>query len=122
MRASELPSPAPPGHFLREFGQSDRETIENANAEPAVNQVLSLMNGTIEKRIISNPRTVLMTNLVAADSPVKKINTVFLSMLSRYPTRDERSTWLAAARADGQEAANDLIWTLANTSEFMFVR
>src|SRR5690606_19742872 len=25
LRASELPQPAPPGHFLRVFGQSDRE-------------------------------------------------------------------------------------------------
>ena len=33
VRASELQSPAPAGHFLREFGQSDRDQIENANAE-----------------------------------------------------------------------------------------
>ncbi len=31
VRASELPSPAPERTFLREFGQSDRETIENSN-------------------------------------------------------------------------------------------
>ena len=43
-RASELPSPAPAKHLLREFGQSDRETIENANTDPAVTQVLHLMN------------------------------------------------------------------------------
>ena len=29
-RASELESPARRGHFLREFGQSDREVIENS--------------------------------------------------------------------------------------------
>ena len=60
VRASELQSPAPVGHFLREFGQSDRDQIENANSEPAVTQVLALMNGQIEKTIISNPRTVLI--------------------------------------------------------------
>ncbi len=122
VRASELQSPAPPGHFVREFGQSDRDQIENANSEPAVNQVLSLMNGTIEKRIISNPRTVLMRNLVAADSLSDKIDVVFLSMLSRYPTRAEKATWEHVARENGQEGASTLIWTLANTSEFMFVR
>ena len=33
VRASELSSPAPDGHFLRTFGQSDRQLIENANDE-----------------------------------------------------------------------------------------
>ena len=45
LRASELQSPAPANHLLREFGQSDRETIENSNTDPAVTQVLRLMNG-----------------------------------------------------------------------------
>ena len=122
VRASELPSPAPAGHFLREFGQSDRDQIENANSEPAVNQVLSLMNGQIEKRIISNPRTVLMRNATQAGSLGEKIDTIFLSILSRKPTRSEKKTWLEIAREEGAPAANDLIWTLANTGEFMFVK
>ena len=60
VRASELQSPAPAGHFLREFGQSDRDQIENANSEAAVTQILSLMNGQIQKKIIENPRTCLL--------------------------------------------------------------
>lgn len=122
VRASELQSPAPAGHFLREFGQSDRDQIENANSEAAVTQVLSLMNGQIEKHIIANPRTVLMRHVVQADSTVEKIDVIFLSMLSRKPTRTERSTWIREGKTHGNDAANDLIWTLANTSEFMFVR
>lgn len=122
VRASELPSPAPPGHFLREFGQSDREQIENANREPAVNQVLSLMNGTIEKRIISNRRTVLMRNLIAAHGVPDKIDVVFLSMLSRYPTQGERRLWIKQGEKYQEESATDLIWTLANSAEYMFVR
>ena len=122
VRASELPSPAPAGHFLREFGQSDRDQIENAHAEPAVTQVLSLMNGQIEQKIIGNPRTILMRNVVLSESPQDKIDTIFLSMLSRYPTRSERRTWIKAGQEHGAEAAHDLIWTLANTSEFMFIQ
>jgi len=63
-RASELMSPAPAGHFLRQFGQSDRDQIENSNREPAVPQILSMMNGMIEKQIVKDPNTVLMTNLL----------------------------------------------------------
>ena len=80
------------------------------------------MNGQIEKRIISNPRTVLMQNMVQANGIQDKINVIFLSMLNRRPTRPELKMWKHAAAEDGAEAATDLIWTLANTSEFMFVR
>lgn len=34
VRASELPTPLPLGHFLRQFGQSDRESIEGAGRSP----------------------------------------------------------------------------------------
>lgn len=122
LRASELQSPAPAGHFLREFGQSDRDQIENANSEPAVTQVLALMNGQIEKTIISNPRTVLMSNVVDAPSPGSKIDTIYISMLSREPTRAEKQMWLDMARSDDDITATDLIWTLANSSEFMFIQ
>ncbi len=37
-RASELPSPLPSGHFLRQFGQGDRETI---NGQAAVHSKLA---------------------------------------------------------------------------------
>lgn len=120
-RASELPSPAPEGHFLREFGQSDREQIENANYEPAVTQVLSLMNGTIETRVVRNPKTVLMQSIEEAKKPSEKVDVVFLSLLNRYPTREEKALWLKEGQRYGASAAIDLIWTLANTNEFMFV-
>ena len=35
----------PRGHPLREFGQSDRETVDNANPEAGIPQALLLMNG-----------------------------------------------------------------------------
>jgi hypothetical protein len=45
LRAADLRSPAPNGHFLREFGQSDRELVENANEGASVGQALMLLNG-----------------------------------------------------------------------------
>ena len=39
LRASELPNPAPAGHFLRQFGQSDRDLIQNASDEASIPQV-----------------------------------------------------------------------------------
>ncbi len=61
-RASELRSPAPPGHFLQQFGQSDRELIENANTDPTVTQVLTLLNGPVY-RVLMSRSSVLMKNI-----------------------------------------------------------
>lgn len=122
IRASEISSPARPGHLLREFGQSDREQIENSNSEAAVTQVLSLMNGFIEKRIASNPYTELMSNVEQAKDIPAKVDVIFLSILNRMPTETERKQWLDDVSVHGKEVAADLIWTLVNNSEFLFVQ
>ena len=121
VRASELASPAPAGHFLREFGQSDREQIDNFNTDPAVTQSLSLMNGFIEKEIAANSNTVLMRNVFNAN-PEKKFESVYLTMLSRKPSRTETSSWRSEFTKNPKQAVADLIWVLANSNEFIFVK
>ena len=54
LRAAELESPAPRGHYLREFGQSDRETIENANHDASVPQGLAMMNCSLLPQITNS--------------------------------------------------------------------
>ena len=127
-RASELPSPAPAKHFLREFGQSDREVIDNGNLEPSIPQVLSMMNGILEKNVCRDPASVLMQQAVKAGSSKECIETVFLTMLSRKPSRKELQAWRpdfdAAVKQRRQSAMvdtfSDLIWTIANSNEFIF--
>ena len=46
VRASEVISPAPAGHFLRQFGQSDREIISSSTEEASISQALRLLNGS----------------------------------------------------------------------------
>jgi len=53
-RASELAAPAPRGHLLREFGQSNRELINSSSREANLAQVLQIMNGHVEKMVVSN--------------------------------------------------------------------
>ena len=120
-RASELTSPAPAGHFLREFGQSDREQIENANSEPAVTQVLSMMNGFIEESVARDRNTVLMANVLKAKQS-DVIDVIYMTMLSRRPSGQERKMWAADFENNSQLAYNDLIWMLANSNEFIFVK
>ena len=103
-------------------GQSDRETIENANTDPSVTQALSLMNGFIEQKIANNNNTMLMQNILNAEKG-KAIEAVFLTMLSRKPTRVETKIWAEDLKdTDAREVVADLIWTLANSNEFIFVK
>ena len=126
-RASELRSPAPARHFLREFGQSDREVIDNANSEPSVPQVLSMMNGILEKSVCRDRNSLLMQQAMQATSSQERVETVFLTMLSRKPSRQELNTWRPDFDAAPQQNQNammdtfsDLIWTIANSNEFIF--
>lgn len=129
-RSSELTSPAPAGHFLREFGQSDREQIDNSNTEPAVTQVLAMMNGYVEEKIATDSSSVLMQTALKAKSGKECTESIFLSMLNRKPTRKESRAWEkdfdeAAKRKDQakiKEIYTDLIWTLANSNEFIFIK
>lgn len=129
-RSSELTSPAPAGHFLREFGQSDREQIENSNTDPAVTQVLAMMNGYVEEKIATDSSSVLMQTALKAKSGKECTESIFLSMLNRKPTRKESRAWEkdfddAARRKDQakiKEIYTDLIWTLANSNEFIFIK
>lgn len=121
-RASDLPSPAPAGHFLDRFGQSDRETIDGAFQDATIPQALSLLNGFLEERILSNSQSVLMQTLQAASSPEDKIEAAFLSILNRKPENYENRMWKGEVKADPVQGCKDLVWTLINTHEFLFIQ
>ncbi|MEM1296080.1 MAG: DUF1553 domain-containing protein, partial [Verrucomicrobiota bacterium] len=114
-------SPAPNGHFLREFGQSDRETIENATQEASVPQALHLMNGSTFPQIAGS-NSVLHHTIKAAGSMEERINIIYLSLLSRPPSNDEMSLLLAASEARGDKIFQDTLFALLNSHEFLFVQ
>jgi hypothetical protein len=116
-----MPSPVPPGHFLREFGQSDREIINGSNTEPSVPQALALMNGPVTTQLLDR-RSVLMQNLERAETPQRKVEVIFLSMFNRKPTPSELRVALEEVKADEREGFASIIWALANTREFLFVQ
>ena len=120
LRASELPSPAPANHFLKTFGQSDRELIDNSTTDAAVTQALALMNGMVEVDILSN-RSVLYANMLKASSAEDKAKMLWMTILARQPTRQEMSMATRLLAID-KTAANDLAWSLINSREFLFVQ
>jgi len=121
-RASELSSPMRAGHFLRQFGQSSREVIEGASKESDVTQVLSILNGHVEKELISNSGAQVYKDLAAAKSPAEKVNVLFLSTLSRKATPDELQYMLAEVKSNGDRGYRNILAALLTTSEFIFVK
>jgi hypothetical protein len=121
VRASEIVSPAPDGHFLRIFGQSDRTLIENANDKASVPQALSMMNGSTFNAV-SNPYSVLFRDIRTAEDSDEMIDRIYLGMLSRRPTDEERAALRDEVAQAGKDAAKGLVWTLLNTQQFLFVQ
>ena len=120
LRAAELESPAPRGHYLREFGQSDRETIENANDEASVPQALAMMNGSLLPQIMSKYSQLMLT-INKAQYPDDKVEAAYMTALSRKPTAREKEVWLKA-QDDGLTTMEDLIFSLLNTQQFIFIQ
>ena len=121
MRASELQMPAPRGHFLREFGQSDRENIENASLHGSVPQALELLNGPFAEAL-ANPNSVLQIHLGKGRSTDDKLDILFLSTLSRFPTDSERQLFTNEITKGDVVSFDSILWVLLNSQQFRFVR
>ena len=120
-RASELATPAPRGHFLRDFGQSDRIEIENAVRAASVPQALNLMNGEFTATL-ANPFSTLGSSLDGADSHEERIRLIFQAMFSRQPDQGELDLALDELQRDEDKGMESLIWSLLNTRQFLFIR
>jgi hypothetical protein len=120
-RASDLPQPAPPGHLLRQFGQSDRETVDAASTAATVPQVLTLLNGFLDQRVLEG-RSALRRDLEIATDGERRVRVAFLTTLNREPSGEELRDWRRTIAIDGDAAVKDLVWVLCNSNEFRFVR
>jgi hypothetical protein len=121
LRASDLQQPAPPNHLLRQFGQSDRETIDAAAAVATVPQVLTLLNGFLDQRVLEG-QSALRADLETAPNGERRVRVAFLTTLSREPSDAEAQDWRKAIAIHGESVVKDLVWVLCNSNEFRFIR
>lgn len=121
LRASELGQGLGPSHLLFTFGRGEREAISDSNVEPSVTQALALMNGAEGARMFDR-KSPLLRAVEAATTPEAKLDALFLALLGRRPTANERAAEVDAFRTSSETAATELAWVLLNTHEFIFVR
>ena len=122
VRASELPSPAPRDHFLYLFGASDREVVEGASLEPNVGQVLSMMNGFVQRQLVSNYDAHIYKSLEGASSESEKIRRLYVAILNRPPTDEEMGWMKEEVAAQGNEGYRNIVAALVMSSEFLFLQ
>lgn len=121
-RASELPSPLPADHFIRQFGQCDRETIEGDGTEPTVPQILTMFNGPFTHMMLEKG-SVIYDALTQAANARDAMNIMFLSILNRPPTaRDRDIAMQEISRGDRAMGYGNVVWALINTREFLFIQ
>tara|TARA_B100000212_G_scaffold342604_1_gene331206 strand:+ start:10525 stop:12573 length:2049 start_codon:yes stop_codon:yes gene_type:complete len=120
VRSSYLPSPAPGGHLIRQFGGSDREQIDNSSSEPNTPQVLNLLNGFVESNILRKKDADFMEQMQSEKAKTKQIESVFLSILSRKPTYQEFNSLKRII--DEPDGFKHVSWILLNSHEFIFIK
>ncbi|WP_309397535.1 DUF1549 domain-containing protein [Cerasicoccus maritimus] len=120
-RAADLKSPEYVDHWLRIFGQSDRDLVDNADDSSTINQALLLLNSN-------------QTNLILADNsdpvqrvkkekdPAKAAEILTLGFLTRYPNEKESAYVTTQWEADPKKTRERLAWAMVNTQEFLFIQ
>ena len=120
LRSSYVGYPAKGGHLIRQFGGSDKQLIENSNFEATTPQVLNMLNGFVEKRIINNKNADFMKQMAEESRTTGKIEDIFMSILNRKPNPKEMK--LLKKYIDKPNGAKHVAWILMNSHEFIFIR
>ncbi len=121
VRASEIPLPLPLGHFLRQFGQSDRREIDAFNRDPNTTHALALMNGELTSRIVAGDSWLQRSLARSQTSGDELIRLIYRAVLVRSANAEEIAQ-LTALTAKSPTPTDDLIWALLNSPEFLFIR
>ena len=122
-RASELPTPLAADHFLRQFGQGDREVINGGDQSATVPQILAMFNGPIT-HVMLEAGSSIVDDVTAIEETRDRIDAIFLSVLSRHPEPNDRriaARELSQTKNDNVGYGN-IIWGLLNTREFLFIK
>lgn len=124
LRATELPDTTPQSYFLDLFGRPARNIVcqcERLDA-PGLGQVLHFMNGKGINARISAKEGRVAKLMEAKASNAKIVEDLYLAAFSRFPTEDEiLEAGMSFGRTkDRQKEAEDLLWVLLNSKEFLF--
>ena len=119
LRASELPQPAPESHFLRVFGQSNREIADGGWRSGTVPQTLVMLNSTLFDLLVQKGAP-LHTAMTRGSGDSDRLHAVYLSILGRMPSMEEMRIISSTFNGTGNTEA--IAHTLLGTRQFLFVQ
>jgi hypothetical protein len=111
--------------FLEMFGRPARDTgLESErNNQPSDFQRLYLLNSNDIKNKIERSPILRQQAEAAKGNRTELIKNIYLTILSRYPTKSESETAEKYFQSEGmtrKAAFEDLAWALINTKEFLY--
>jgi hypothetical protein len=125
VRAGQLPDKLLTADLLDLFGRPRGESTCacERHEEASMTQALHLINGkSVERRLAApNGRVALLVKTPRITEP-QIIEELYLTVLCRRPAAKELALWREhfAQTNDRLQAAQDLMWVLFNTKEFLF--
>jgi hypothetical protein len=114
-----------PSLFLDTFGRPDpnQDPPCERTPETSVVQTLHLMNSPEIHRKITSDSGRAAKLASSGKSPAEVVDEVYLLVYSRLPTDEEKAIGVGLFEAPGakpRQAAEDLLWALINSAEFVF--
>ncbi|MCE5340669.1 MAG: DUF1549 and DUF1553 domain-containing protein [Planctomycetaceae bacterium] len=111
--------------FLEMFGRPARDSgLESERINQiSDSQSLHLLNSSHIQKKIENGPTLNNLKRNYRNNGEQLIRTLYLHILSRYPTQAESETiarYFQTEGIDKREAVNDLIWAMINSKEFLY--
>ncbi len=134
-RAMQLPDVRVQSQFLSVFGRPDRIICDAAerSQDPSIAQALHVINGDTLNKKLSDPNGYVNLFQKIGLSDARVVEQIYLSAFSRYPSTSEKqsiTTALARSRQSGttpeaakdarRQAAEDMVWSLLTSKEFLF--
>ena len=120
-----MASPAVPEHFLRVFGQTDREILgENRDHAPNMRQALMMLNGTLTHEASRVGELEPMYSVLAEKKDLDgAVRLAYREILTREPSANEvtEAKSVIKANKDFLNGMADFRWILLNCNEFRFL-
>ncbi len=124
VRSIALPDGSITSSFLEMFGRPARDTGQELerNNRTTPTQRLHLLNSSQVRRKLEQGPNLQVIWRENQKRPAELIDTLYLTILSRHPTPEERKTvqaYVKTSALPSQQAGLDLAWALVNSAEFL---
>jgi hypothetical protein len=114
-----------PSYFLEIFGRPERTTPCECGrtSDPTMAQALHLMNAPEIEAKVSHPTGRVAKLIESGATEEQIVETICLTAIGRFPTATHKTTARKLfAASPPREAAEDFLWTLLNSYDFLFVK